>query len=719
MRLALLAALTLTTAASAQNVLAGRLPSGPDGLSAPARVTDGQAPFDGAPWDSASASRLSRGAVVEWDLGQELELRGAAVQADNNDDYVLSVSSDGVAWREAWRSGTIDAPGLQTRSTRRLDTRARYVRLEAHGGDGNYSVSELELLGPSTSGSVLLRARWVPRHPLEQTFTAWLLGMVALLGLASARLPRGTRVLLALVGLLATGWVVLGVTPSTPGATAHLPWVRATVALLAAAAVLRERLWRARWPAAEGLTLGTLGLTGALGLWCFLNLGTPQFHDVGARRATWLHHYDMRTYFPIAKYFDELRFDGVYAASVLAVAEDRGLDAMDGQPLRDLRTHHLTSVRESRAHLAEVRARFSPERWAEFQGDMKAFRFSMGDHGFLGSMNDHGGNATPVWFAAARALFRSAPAGDATLWRGVIADIALALLAFAALWWAWGARTAFLAMTVFGAMDFYQFGSNWFGATLRHDWLSLWAIGLALLQRRHWALAGAAFAWSAWIRAFPALTFITLSLPVLFVGGKLLLRGHAAHAWRQTRQLRLVALGVVVASVVLVGLSVWVFGADAWLEWLRKVQTLDKDNHVNNLSFRTYVSNDKTVYRLAAVGAVLALFVGLRRASLARAAAWGVALVPIVFNPANYYLHSAFLLVTLAGEHTAPRAQPRVSGRGVLTWLVLLGMCAASYFTTLSTSTALHFQYDTAVLFVALGALFALELSRRHGDSAH
>ena len=149
--------------------------------------------------------------------------------------------------------------------------------------------------------------------------------------------------------------------------------------MLAAIALVRDQLWRGRWPAHPAFITGTLGVSAALALWCFLNLGTPQFHDAGARRATWLHHYDMRTYFPIAKYFPELRFDGVYAASVLAVAEGRNLSDFDGVVLRDLRTHDISTVRDSKAHLAEVRARFSPERWAEFQRDMQYFRDAMGD----------------------------------------------------------------------------------------------------------------------------------------------------------------------------------------------------------------------------------------------------------------------------------------------------------------------------------------------------
>ncbi len=707
--LCLLAGTSLT--AQAQNVLSRREPVRADGVLRPDRLTDLQSPLDGDAWDGPGAVMLPPGAAVEWDLGEARALTGAAIQADNNDEYLLSTSDDGVAWRDFVRFGGLEGGGLRTRSETGVQGTARFVRLTARGGDERFSISEVEVFAGGTTGSTLLRSKWIPRRPLEQAFLAWVLGMAVLLAVASRRLPRLALGALAGVGLAATAWLVFELTPATPGFTVSLAWVRAAVALVALAAVLRERLWPSSWPSHGGFVVGTMAVTGAMAMWCFLNLGTPQFHDAGAGRGTWLHHYDMRTYYPIAKYFPELRFDGVYAASVLAVADGQSLDAFDAQPLRDLRTHVGTTVGASKAHLLEVRARFTPERWALFLEDMNYFRRAMGDGGFLGSMNDHGGNATPVWFLSARALFASAPASDATLWRGVEADLLLLALAFLALGWAFGARTAFLAMTVFGAMDFYQFGSNWFGATLRHDWLSLWAIGLALLQKKKFAWAGAAFAWSAWIRAFPALTFVTMSLPVVWVGVKLLLQKKRGEALAAAKPLLWVVLGVAVASVVLVGLSIAVFGASSWTEWLHKVQTLDRDNHVNNIAFRTYVSVDKGAWVAACVGSLLALSYVLRRASLVRAAAWGVALVPIVFNPANYYMHSAFLLVTLAAEHAVPTG-PRTNGRGVLVWLTLLAMCVASYATNLSTDTGTHFRLDTAVCFVALGVLFLLELGR-------
>ena len=43
-----------------------------------------------------------------------------------------------------------------------------------------------------------------------------------------------------------------------------------------------------------------------------------------------------------------------------------------------------------------------------------------------------------------------------------------------------------LAMTVFGANDLYMFGTNWTGATLRHDWLALLGFAAAALKRERW-----------------------------------------------------------------------------------------------------------------------------------------------------------------------------------------------------------------------------------------
>lgn len=694
----------LATASHAENVLALRSPlTGGSPL-----LTDGEAMLDGADWQSGGVMLLGANEPVVWDLGELKTVDSAALQGDNNDDYSLDVSIDGITWQPWWQARAVGTPGLQTRDQRLSRVSARFLRLRASGGDGRYSVSEVEVFSGSTWGSKLISPRWLPRHPLDVKW-AWVLGAVAaLLLLTSQRSPSPRIVLLsALAGVAALS--VAQDAFAAPPEAARVDFLRAVAALMAALAVARELSPWPRAPAHRGVVVGVLGVAAALGLSCFLNLGSPQFFDAGKGRPTYLHFYDMRTYYPIAKYFPELRFDGVYAASTVVVAESRGgLDTMADTPLRDLRTHQDTTVRQARSHLEAVRARFSPARWGAFVEDMSYFRRAMGDGGFLGSMNDHGGNATPVWFLAAWLLFSWSPASDGVLWLGVALDAALIALAFLALFRAFGARTALVAMTLFGAMDFYQFGSNWFGATLRHDWLALWCLGLWALRREHHVLAGALLAYSALIRAFPALGLLTLAIPVAFSLVEVLLsrRFEARAFFAQHRGFFRVVLGAAVATALLVGVSTAIFGVEAWAEWVRKVGLLDRDNHVNNLSVRTWVTSSRAGWAAIVVASLGLVAMVVRRARPEVVAAWGVALVPVVFNPANYYLHSVFFLAVLAEE--VPRAE--LTQRGRLTWLLLLGMCVASYFTSFTGDIGAHFRMDTVVLLTTLIAIALLQL---------
>lgn len=665
-------------------------------------ASDGRVALDGADWRAPGALVVKPDAPLVWALPDLTPLAGAALQADNNDVYLVEVSADGTTWRTWWRAPAVDEAGLQTRSDLELPpTQARFVRLTPSGGDGNYSVTELELFDHDTDGSSLLRPRWFPTAPLDR---AWLglLGLVAAFVFGVGR--RTPPVVVGLVGALVAvvGGAVLWNTlfrSAVPNSGVTL--IRAVVASFAGLAVAREA-WTAR-PAHPVVTRVVLGCAAVLGLACFLNLGRPQFQDVGRHTPTFLHHYDMRTYYPIAKYFPELRFDGVYAASTAVVAEDQGFDTLAKRPLRDLRTHDLRTVGVLRDHITEVRDRFSPERWAEFRSDMGYFRRAMGDRGFLDSMNDHGGNATPVWFLAARALFAWTPASDGVLWAGVVLDILLVAGAFVAVWRSYGARTALLAMTLFGTVDFYWFTSNWFGAALRHDWLALWALALCALRVGRWRLAGGLLAWSALIRAFPALAFVTMAFPVL--GDLFRRRGLGLRAWWADRaDVRGVLAGAAWATLVLGGASVLVFGVSAWPEWLHKVHLLDKDPHFNNLALRTWFTKTTASWLPVALGSSVASAWLLRRHPLDQAAAWGVVLLPIVFNPANYYLHVAFVLVVLAGE--SPGRLP--GRRGWLVWGVLCAMCVGSAFTYGTGSLPHHFKEDTVVLFLALAALTVL-----------
>ncbi len=404
-----------------------------------------------------------------------------------------------------------------------------------------------------------------------------------------------------------------------------------------------------------------------------------------------------------------MRFDGVYAASAAAVIEDVGLDrGLASRTMTNLRTHEHPTIGESQAYIAEVRARFSPARWRAFTDDMAYFRRAMTDGGFLGTMNDHGGNATPVWFLGARLLFANAPASDAALFTGVVADIVLMVLAFAAIGWAYGARTALLAMIVWGAMDLYMFGSNWFGAALRHDWMALWAIGIALLKKERFALAGAVLAWAGLIRVFPIASFLTLASPVLFALGADIAAQRGRFSpfafLRAHRDVVRFALGALASGAFLFAASVAVFGLEAWPDWVRKITLMTGGRGINTVGLTNFLVRPVPLKLALAAYAIAALW-AVRRAPLDQAAALGVALLPALFSPMNYYLHSFYLLVVL-GDARRP-----------FPWIATLAMCVACYFTTwVEGGPMAHFDAEAWNVLVFSAALVVWRLVR--GDRA-
>ncbi len=156
------------------------------------------------------------------------------------------------------------------------------------------------------------------------------------------------------------------------------------------------------------------------------------------------------------------------------------------------------------------------------------------------------------------------------------------------------------------------------------------------------------------------------------------------------RDLLRVAFAAIGAAVVLTALSSLVFGGHIWVEWLDKVSRLNSEDHINNLALHTWVTGDHLLYPLLVLACLTAVAYALRQQPPPSAAAYGVVLLPIVLNPANYYLHAVFLLAVVGTE--AP-----------VVWLALLAMCSASYWTSFTPDMGLHFRYDTYVLLITLG----------------
>ena len=141
----------------------------------------------------------------------------------------------------------------------------------------------------------------------------------------------------------------------------------------------------------------------------------------------------MRVYYPVAKYFDELRFDGLYFASVAAYVEDKPatFQSIASTELRDLRDNQMVKVRDVVPEIERIHERFSDARWRSFKEDMRYFWKTMA-HDYLSTLRDHGGNATPAWIALAHLLFAGTHASERVLTlTGLFDPLLFLALAFA------------------------------------------------------------------------------------------------------------------------------------------------------------------------------------------------------------------------------------------------------------------------------------------------
>ena len=691
------------------------------------RLTDGVLGRRADAWDSDVAVVLTPGKSVEWDLGEVRAIGSAHLQGDQNDEYVISVSEDGRSYRELWRAPIVPGRGLVLRTANDLNGRGRFVRLSTGRGDSRFGVSELALFEEASApaDSVFRVKGGLPASERQRSgILHFGLALVLFVLIAQAKRPWLSLAALllpaiagyGLLSALANGW---------PPGQQEISMVRAMAALVALAALARETFAPERFAASRPAVIGTLGVSAALALAAFFNLGNPQFWDAKNARPGVVHNHDMRVYYPVSKYFRELSFDGVYLASVAAYVDDvpgATLESIGNTQLRDLRTHEMRRVSEVAHEVDAVRTRFSPERWQAFVKDMRWFRETMGDRLYLDSMTDHGGNATPVWIAIAHLIFAKTQASSGTLIATALLDPLLLLIAFVAIGRTFGLRTMLVSMVVFGANDFYMFGSNWAGATLRHDWMAYLALGACALATRRWAIGGALLALSALIRAFPAFALVGLTLPALWwlvtqwrARKRLPTLGEIRN---EQRPVLLAAAGAIACVIGFVLFSSLLFSFDAWGAWLHKVSLLDRDPHVNHISLRGLVAgNDGAhlttlrarmpLFVTLAAAATLAVIAAARGKDLARAALLGTLLIPVAFNPANYYIHFVFVLPLLAYEMKGQR----LSARDFAIYAILLGICVLQYWTVLAPGWELHFQLATVLLFAGVAALLTTVLA--------
>ncbi len=678
------------------DLLAGLAPSASTGIDAgeAARLTDGLVSQEGGFWKTDLSAVLARSGHVTWDLGTPRELGWLYLQGDNNDRYEIAGSLDGRTFAPIWTAGEERGSGLRARSGE-VQATARYLRVRAFGGDGSYSITEVGAFAAPPAGGKAGFAVRRGRQPIEPAEgRVWAFAAAGLLFLAVYRKQGPAwRRHAWIVPAAAAGSLALHVIGHWPLPREAIGLFRAAVAAVAIGVLLRGSFGpeRARgfWPPERlskrfvNRALAILAVLAAVGYYDF---GRLPFHHAGERRFTPVHTYDMRHYFPVAKYFPELKFDGLYLASLAVYLEDfpQTSDAeLRRIKVRDLTNNQVVTADTLRPDVAAAKARFTPERWESFAKDMRFFRTTMGSGDYLGTMRDHGGNATPVWILGANLLFRWLPANEWTLGLAGLIDPLLLLFLFVCIGRTFGVRPALVAAILWGATDFARFGSTLVGSTLRYDWIVSLGLAACALRSRRFVLGGALLAYAGLVRAFPATAGLFLAAPFLWA---------VYEAARRVRRLprpaeiegfrpfvRAVAGGLG-AVAIFVGVTGASFGfAESWGVWFEKMAIHKDKPNVNHIGLRTLVSYEpqhvarKVILpdhpepwtrwqetQLAAydarwpirwavlLGWIALAFVAARKKSLEQAAMLGLLLIPVLFYPANYYYHHILVLPLLA-----------------------------------------------------------------------
>ena len=410
------------------------------------------------------------------------------------------------------------------------------------------------------------------------------------------------------------------------------------------------------------------------------------------------HYSEYFHYYLGAKYFRELGYEGLYDCTTLAdneIAQEDHVRPRIGGWVRDLDDIlRDKSYGDALAHCRdEVKPRFSADRWAGFEHDVRELRRLAGDDIWPGLVYDAGFNPPPSWAVVGSAVANVIPIrfrGTPTFLLASGLDVALLVLCFLGLRRAFGVGVAAMAAVFFGASFIASYGWNG-GAFLRYTWLTTVVLGLCALKERRWALAGALFAASTCDRVFPAGFAAGALLPVAW---------GALRSVEDRQKLKRFGAGFGATVAVLVLLSLVFFGTESWrvfflrigrhgdvyfvmhiglkkvLTWRDWVANKNFHGHTGLQAFRdwnlqlraTWVSVRATAIpiQLAAVGG--AVYAGIRRRPYESALLLGVVGMFFFNLPANYYYVILAMVpaLLLHGAQTAPSRVRRWSDFGVL-----------------------------------------------------
>jgi hypothetical protein len=192
-------------------------------------------------------------------------------------------------------------------------------------------------------------------------------------------------------------------------------------------------------------------------------------------------------------------------------------------------------------------------------------------------------------------------------------------------------------------------------------------------------------------------------------------RPRLRELWQSERATIQIALGALTCLFATWLFSLWVASPSAWLDWFAKVRQLESEPHPAVISLRNLIAGWREQqhflqHRQLVYWGAVALFAGASAACARgkrpeQAAVLALMLLPVLFYPANYYMHVVCLFPLLAA---VPEREPTLTDAGL--WSIWLALCAAQYFTVLVTDLTLHFYLSSALLLAATFGVLTLVL---------
>jgi hypothetical protein len=593
------------------NLLAKKLPIARPGVTHAQRLTDGTMPSEGDLWKTEMTAVLDGPTShVLYDLGVPTRVTAIDLQGDNNDQYIVELSNDRQSFVPLWTGEPRPGEGMRRRGGRQLEGEGRYLRVRARGGDGFYSLGEVQAFCQTP-------AKWPPSVDVKAATAWWLKNL-------KKKRDNRYRLGLAVLGLLF--FIALFRADERP------KWVWPAVALslgmLAIAAFRFQQARLAPWFRDWGIfVLGAIVLAwAARGIWLARSSRREEAHPwwqkgalvwvIVACAAAWVnfgvfhssrvvHYWDTFHYYVGSKYFEENGYERLYECVMAADYQERGEADLKKRKIRDLIDNRLHYVSEDDAIRYQQRCaeHFSPERWEAFRHDAAAFRTVMGSAWWKDMLMDHGYNASPISNMIASVLTnvgwdRQAPplssgriaSGDLTkfktrIFRYTMIDLGLYALSFSMIFWAFGLRSTALAVLVWGCG--YPWAYFWTGGSFaRVPWFFMAVAAVCLLKRGFPFLSGFALSWSALLRLFPA---ALAGGPIAAAFDRFFRRKKIERPWLDDSDKRFIAGGVL-GLMVLIGASVAINGLDAHTHFLSNTLKHSETPLTNHMGLPTLLS---------------------------------------------------------------------------------------------------------------------------------